>query len=196
MRPERAIRGLDSRKTGGLKTFTNVNLLDDFSCHSEVVQQRLLIGYPDPEKEGDTSTEHQHIRKIYTHPKSRPVYSPRGSKNFLAFSKTLPESFCAATRVSCAFSCCESEDENRLEERIGWRRRAKRAKDCLIDAEFMVNVKPCQILRKQRSWDTKYSTWLLTEARASSGRAEPSHGVIIVGAYDCLHYFICHLVQQ
>ena len=99
MRPERAIRRADSRKTGGLKTFTNVNLLDDFSRHSQVIQQRLLIGYPDPEKKGKRCANKRSIYntsttgKINTHPKSRPVYLPTGSKNFLAFSKTLPESF-------------------------------------------------------------------------------------------------------
>jgi hypothetical protein len=62
LRPERAIRGADSRKVRGLKSFTNVNLLDEFSRHSEVVEQRLFIGYPDPEKKGeDASTECQNI---------------------------------------------------------------------------------------------------------------------------------------
>lgn len=123
MRPERAIRGADSRKIGGLKTFTYVNLLDDFSCHSEVVQHRLPIGCTDPEKKkvGDASTERQQYNinkrgKINTHPRSRPVYSLTGSKILLAFSKTLPESF---ERVSCAFPCCDSDDEKRFEERIG-----------------------------------------------------------------------------
>jgi hypothetical protein len=48
--PEGVISGADIRELGGLETFTNVNLLDDFSRHSEVVQQWLLIGYLDPRK--------------------------------------------------------------------------------------------------------------------------------------------------